>query len=233
MNKIDKNPNYKELYRIVKNRFDKTSHFNHGPFDETYYTMRVYECSKDIIEKIKKRKPSQKIKTQHVLVASILHDVGKIKLKPSKLFAKYKEKDNVYDEWCKHADLSVPIAERLLKKMGHSKDFIDEVSYLIKNHALRADKLKERTLELEILQDADLIADIGLAGFVRCFLYSGKFSRSIVNSIKYLQGEDRTKQDGKLNLNLKISKEIAEQELKIQQDLVEEISKELDTDLFD
>jgi len=231
MNKIDKNPNYKELYKVVKNRFDRTAHFNYGPFDETYYTMRVYECSKDIMEEIKKRKPSQKIKVQQVLVAAILHDVGKVKLKPSKLFAKHKLKENVNDEWHKHAELSVPIAKRLLKKMGHSPEFMDEVSYLIKNHALRADKLNERTLELEILQDADLIADIGLAGFVRCFLYSGKFSRSIIDSIRYLQGEDRTN-SGK-ELNLQVSKEIAKQELKIQNNLVEEISNELDTDLLD
>jgi hypothetical protein len=54
MNSIDKNPNYKKIYKFVKEKFDRTTHFKHGPFDETYYTLRVYESAKEIIEKLNK-----------------------------------------------------------------------------------------------------------------------------------------------------------------------------------
>jgi len=48
MNSIDKNPNYKQIYKFVKDKFNKTTYFKNGPFDETYYTLRVYESAKEI-----------------------------------------------------------------------------------------------------------------------------------------------------------------------------------------
>jgi len=226
MNSIDKNPNYKQIYKFVKDKFNKTTHFKHGPFDETYYTLRVYESAKEIIEKIKKS-----VKKEQVLVACILHDIGKIKLKPSKIFSKHKILENASEEWYKHAKLSVPIVKKFLKQIGHSDDFIKEVCYLIENHDLRGDKLQERSLELQIIQDADLIADIGFAGFIRPFLFCGKFNKqSVINSIEFIKKEDRTK--GGNEINLPISKTIAKREMKIQNDLVKEISKEIDSDLL-
>jgi len=226
MNSIDKNPNYKQIYKFVKDRFDKTRHFKHGPFDETYYTLRVYESAKEIIQKLNKT-----VKTEQVLVACILHDIGKIKLKPSKMFSKNDILENASKEWNKHPKLSVPIAKKFLKQIGHSDDFTEEVCYLVENHDLRGDKLQERSLELQILQDADLIADIGFAGFIRPFLYCGKFSKqSVIDSIKFIKKEDRT--DSGDEINLPISKIIAKREMKIQRNLVKEISKEIDSDLL-
>ena len=226
MNSIDKKPDYKQIYKFVKNKFGKTTHFKHGPFDETYYTLRVYESAKEIIKKLNK-----KIKKEQLLVATILHDVGKIKLKSSKIFGKNDVLENVSEEWHKHAKFGVPIAKKYLKNIGHSKEFIEEVCYLIEYHDLRGNKLKEKSSELQILQDADLIADIGFAGFIRPFLYCGKFSKqSIIDSIEFIKKEDRTSKGNKLNLN--ISKSIAKREMKIQSSLIKEISKEIDSDLI-
>jgi len=226
MNSIDKNPNYKQIYKFVKDKFDRTTHFKHGPFDETYYTLRVYESAKEIIGKLNKS-----VKKEQVLVACILHDIGKIKLKPSKMFSKHEVLENASEEWHKHAKLSVPIAKKFLKKIGHSDEFIEEVCYLIENHDLRGDKLQERSIELQIIQDADLIADIGFAGFIRPFLYCGKFSKqSVISSIEFIKKEDRT--EGGDEINLPISKDIAKREMKIQSDLVKEISKEIDSNLL-
>lgn len=225
MNNIDKNPNYKKIYLIVKEKFDKSSHFNHGPFDETYYTMRVYESAKEVVSKLNK-----KVRVQQLLVAAILHDIGKVNLKSSKLFTRFSLADKHMEEWHKHAKLGVAIATKILKKMGHSPQFIDEVNFLIEKHDLRENKIKEKSLELQILQDADLIADIGFAGFIRPFLYSGKFSRPIIDTINYVKTEDRT--FGGNRLNLKISKLIAKKEMKIQRKLIKEILTEIDSDLL-
>jgi len=226
MNSIDKNPNYKQIYNFVKDQFNKTTHFKHGPFDETYYSLRVYESAKEIIEKL-----NNSVKKEQVLVACILHDIGKTKLKPSKFFSKYKFLENSPEEWHKHPKLGIPIAKKFLKQIGHSDDFIDEVCYLIENHDLRGDKLKEKSIELQILQDADLIADIGFAGFIRAFLYCGKFSEhSVISTIESLKTRDRT--DGGSKMNIPISKTIAKREMKIQSDLAKEISKEIDSDLL-
>jgi HD superfamily phosphodiesterase len=224
MNAADKKPNYKRMYRFVKEKFDKTTHFKHGPFDETYYTLRVYECAKEIIRRIRK-----KVKTEQILVACILHDIGKIRLRPSKMFLRNDVLDTVFEEWHKHAKHSVPVARRFLKKLGHSPEFIEEVLYLIQNHDLR--RKKQKTLELKILQDADLIADIGFAGFIRPFLFCGKFNKqSVIGSIKFIRKEDRTA--GGKELNLAVSKSIARREMKIQRRLVQEISKEIESDLL-
>jgi HD superfamily phosphodiesterase len=225
MNKADKKPDYKKIYRIVKHRFDETSHFSHGPFDETYYSMRVYESSKEIIKGLNK-----KVNVQEVLVASILHDIGKTKLKTSKIFGGKMLRENLHEEWNKHAKLGVPMARRILKKLGHSDEFIERVCYLIENHPLRGKLLNKRTLELKIIQDADLIADIGFAGFTRPFLYSGKFKRSIEGAIRYVQKEDRT--HGFKEINLKVSLMLAKKEMKLQKKLAKEILKDIDSDLF-
>ncbi|MBT6774617.1 hypothetical protein HOA91_04560, partial [Candidatus Woesearchaeota archaeon] len=81
MNTIDENPNYKEIYNLVKELFESTEHFYHGPFDETYYSLRVYETCKEIITELE-----QEVSTVVILTASILHDIGKTKTDPVKVF---------------------------------------------------------------------------------------------------------------------------------------------------
>jgi HD superfamily phosphodiesterase len=226
MNSVDKKPDYKLIYKFVKDKFNQTVHFRHGPFDEAYYTLRVYESAKEIIKNL-----NESVKKEQVLVACILHDIGKIKLKASKMFSRHDVLENWSEEWHKHARLGVPIAKRFLKQLGHSEEFINEACYLIEQHDLRGEKLQERSLELKIIQDADLISDIGFAGFIRPFLYCGKFSKqSVISSIEFIKKEDRTG-NGRV-LNLPISKLIAKREMKIQSDLVKEISKEVNSDLL-
>lgn len=169
-----------------------------------------------------------KVKREQLLVASILHDVGKSKLKPSKLFQQKGFRKDILIEWRKHAELSAPIAKNYLKRKGHSDEFIEDVTFLIRNHDKR--DLKNKSIELKILQDADLIADIGLAGFTRPFLFAGKFSRSIIQTINYLQNEDRT--NNLKSLNLKETKELAREKLNEQKKLAKQILKDLNSDLI-
>jgi len=228
MNKIDQNPDYKQIYKFVSDKYSKTNHFGHGPFDETFYTLRVYETAKEIISLLK-----ENIRVQQVLVACILHDIGKTKLIASKMFRgnNIMNSDEAYWEFKRHASLSVPIARRFLKQLRHSEEFIDEVSYLVENHNKRGDKMKERTLELKIIQDADLTADIGIEGFVRTFAYSGKNrAQSMIGSIRYIQKEDGTLDGNKINLD--VSKKLYRREQDIQEKLAKEIYTKIDSDLF-
>ncbi len=226
MNTKDKKPDYKKIYHFVKKQFDKTNHFRHGPFDETYFTLRVYESTKEIVAKI-----SKKVNQQELLVAALLHDIGKTKLRASKLFGKSGLLKGARREWSRHAKLGVPIANKLLRRLGHSEQFISDVGYLIAHHDLRGAALTKKSLALKIIQDADLIADIGFAGFVRPFLFSGKFNKySVIGSIEFLQKEDRT--DLGKNLNLKISRAIGCREMKIQTALARQMAKDIATDLL-
>lgn len=227
----DKNPDYKKIYSFVCDKFNNTKFFCHGPFDETYFTLRVYETAKDIIKFINTSVKTP-IKTEQVLVAALLHDVGKIKLRPRKIFKKDGIKKNFRKEWIRHPKLSVPIAKKYLKEENYSEQFIEEVCYLIQNHDQRADKMDSRTIELEILQDADLIADCGFAGFMRPFLFGGKFKRSMSHTINYIKNETNRVDKGNM-LNLQISKDLAKEEMQIQNNLISELSKDFDSDLLD
>lgn len=225
MNKTDKNPDYKKIYQIVRKKFNKTKYFYHGPFDETYFSLKVYEVAKTIIHKSKK-----KCKKEPILVASLLHDVGKIKLNNKKLFRKNYVLEDAAEEWHKHAKLGVPLAEKILKKLGHSEEFTKEVCYLIEHHDQRGEKPKIKSFELKILQDADLIADWGLAGFIRPFLYGCKFHQPVLGSIKHITYKDKRKGHHLINLN--ISKKIAREKLKTQTKLYQEIIKDSHSDLL-
>jgi HD superfamily phosphodiesterase len=232
MNEQDLNPNYKKFYKIVHDLFSKTKHFQHGPYDETYFTLRVYESAKEIIAKLKHTNPSIKINEQMVLVAAIFHDIGKTKL-DSSLIDKRGDltETEFHKEWEKHPALSVPIAKEILEKENHSSEFSKAVCYLIENHANRSKKLDKST-ELKILQDADLIADCGFAGFIRPFLFSGKYVRSVIGAIRYLkQSENRVEKKDWLNLG--VSLDIARAKMHVQRELVNEIHKDLESELLD
>jgi hypothetical protein len=90
---------------------------------------------------------------------------------------------------------------------------------------------KDKSIELQILQDADLVADCGFAGFIRPFMYGSKFSRQIIGTIKYLKTEvNRVEQDGLLNLE--VSKTIAKRKIEIEKKLIKEISLDINSDLL-
>jgi HD superfamily phosphodiesterase len=223
MNSKDKKPDYKKIYLFVKEKFDKTNNFYHGPFDETYFTMRVFEEAKNIMRELK----DKNIKKQEVLTAAILHDIGKTKLKPSKLFQGRRERETIREEWMRHAELGVPIAKNYLKKEGHSPDFIKNVCYLISNHDKR--NLKEKTIELEIVQDADIIADIGFAGFIRPFLYASRFKRNTISTIEFLQTDNRFKDN---HINLEASKKLGKIKMMRQKELAKEILEDIKCELI-
>ena len=84
------------------------------------------------------------------------------------------------------------MAKKILKELGHSNEFIKEISYLIKEHDNR--ELQNKTIELKILQDADLVGDMGLADFIRPFLWGGKFNQQIIESIKFMIKERQAKE---------------------------------------
>ncbi|MBW3019894.1 HD domain-containing protein [Candidatus Woesearchaeota archaeon] len=230
MNQIDKNPNYKEIYDIVKKMYFKKGIFSYGTWDETYYSMRVYETCKLIFNELK----GKKINKQEVLTAAILHDIGKVKLRMWKIVNSKGviNQKGVVKEWKKHPKMSVPIATKILSKMGHSEEFIKKVCYLIENHDQRKELMKKRTIELKILQDADLIADIGMSGFIRPFSFGAAFKRPTIGTIKFMSKHPNRIEDFE-ELNLEVSKKLAKKEIKYEKELISMIAKNIETDLFD
>jgi HD superfamily phosphodiesterase len=189
MNEADKRPDYKKLYRIACSYFEKKKgHFASGPLDETFFTLRVFETAKDLIKLIK-----VKAKEKEILTATLLHDIGKSKLNIKKIITKNGFTENILEEWHRHPKLSAKLAKPLLKKLGHSKEFTENVCYLIENHDKRENFSGKKSLELQIVQDADYIGDTGFAGFVRPFTWSGKFKRPIIEQIKYMKNNKNSR----------------------------------------
>jgi HD superfamily phosphodiesterase len=129
--------------------------------------------------------------------------------------------------WRSHPKLGVPIAETILSELNYSKDFIKDVCYLVENHSNFG--LNDKSMELKIVQDADLIADIGIAGFIRPFLFAGQNKRSTIDTIEYSKNNHRFSDKEKLNLD--ISKEIAQREFAIQLKLTEQIYQTINSDI--
>lgn len=225
MNAVDKKPNYKKMYKEVCKIFNKKKkHFGSGPFDETFFTLRVFETAKQLIKLITKP-----VNEQEVLTATLFHDIGKIKLNTKKLFKVNGWVKNFREEWYKHPKISGVMARPILEKFGHSKEFIDNVIYLISNHDKRT--MKNKSLELKIVQDADYIGDTGFAGFIRPFTFSGKFFRSIIEQILYMKNTSNSR----LNLekiNLKISKDLIKKNTILENELKEVMIKLIDSELL-
>ena len=212
MNARDRHPDYTAIYREVVRLFRRVPLLSSGALDETYYTMRVYETCKDVMKLL--RKPCDR---QQVMVAALLHDIGKIKLDLRNVCGRRGFIKNAHLEWGRHQQLGVQPARRILTRMGHSEEFIDGVCFLVGNHFNKG--LNDKPVELQVLQDADLIADCGIAGFMRPFLYSGYFRLPTVGNIMFIQNHPHRIKDLR-QLNLDVSKKLARRSINLEKTLV-------------
>jgi len=247
MNKIDQNPDYRKIYSIACKYFHKSGNFSHGAYDETYFTMRVFSSAKQIMSELRKKSQKQDctFSEQLVLVSCLLHDIGKSRLDRKKLFHPKGNYKNIHLEWSKHPKLGISPARRILQNLGHSKEFIDAICYLVEFHDCRAEKhslipksspnlqflRRGIPLELLVLQDADILADCGFAGFIRPFLFGGRFRRPVIGSIRYAKKEmNRVDMPGMLNLS--VSRRIAKKKMMFHNDLVGIVNGELENELL-
>lgn len=213
-------PNYKKIYRFISKTYKKVPFFSTGVYDETYFSLLVYETAKDIIQNIK-----QKVKEEVVLTACLLHDIGKTKLDLTN-----KDKEDLWAiERKKHGSLSVPIARKFLKTEGFQDTFIDDVCFIIERHDHH--HLTEKSIELQILQDADIIADSGYPGIARTLIYTGQYGRSIFGNMKFVMNTPSRVADYEF-FNLQYSKKLAREKHKIEKTFFKEFCKPLKSELL-
>lgn len=227
---------YKRVYEKVVSLYKTNKHFYSGPHDETFFSLRVYETAKKIIAGI-----DEQVREEEILLACILHDIGKIKIDADMLFSlddknasgrkiTAAESKEGWDIWHQHPQLSVPIARDILTEESLSEDKIDFICNLIDNHAKHNDYTGVKSIELQILQDADIIADVGYSGFIRGYLYAGKFKIPTIEQVKYMQNQSRI-QDGH-EFNLDFSKKLALKQQTIQDELSAKMTELIKSDLL-
>jgi HD superfamily phosphodiesterase len=223
-------PNYKRIYQRTVDFYNKNKIFTSGHYDETFFTMRVFETAKQIIQLAGKE-----IDEDSILLAAILHDIGKIGLNTRILEARKHPSSMSKDvradwknEWKKHPALSIPLAKEIMTEEDLSEDVIEKVCFLIENHDNR--ELEEPSLELQILQDADYIADIGLTGFIRTFLFSGEFRVPTIDEIRAQKKNVRFQNLD--SINLEESNQLAQTQIDRQNSLQREAMDLLDSELL-
>jgi len=217
-------PDYKKLYEIVCDLYSDTKHFYYGQWDETFYTLRVFETCKMLIKRTR-----VKLEEEIILTAAIFHDTGKTKLDTEK---------KIEEMWDKHPNYGAEITREILRKQGYSNGFVEKVVYLVKHHDNRPGKVEMvRSNELRILQDADLLADMGIASFVRPFLYSGKNKRRTIENVNYVKttrsNDGGISKENLYRLNLKTSKRMAVKLIKESDKLNDKIYKMTQSELLD
>ena len=219
-------PNYKKLYIRVASLYKQTHNFSFGEWDESFFTLLVFESCKKLLQKTKLR-----VNEEVLLVAAIVHDIGKVRVDSEDPLIVEKELKN-------HPELGIPLAREILEEEGYPEEFIEQVAYLVKYHDTRKpeDDLAKSN-ELMILQDADLLADMGLVAFVRPFLYSGKRKQPTLDNIKFIQGLLEAKDPFTSNkilayLNLKPSKKLAKKLLRKSRKLNKELIRLTQSELL-
>jgi uncharacterized protein len=119
---------------------------------------------------------SQKHKKVNLLIlelGALLHDIADKKFNKSK-------KNEIIEQ-----------TSRFLQKLGVKKKIIEEIIFIIENISYR-DELKsafiKKSIELQIIQDADRLDAIGAIGIARAFNYGGYNNNTIYDpEIKFIK----------------------------------------------
>jgi uncharacterized protein len=123
------------------------------------HTMRVYKNAQKIC---KKEKANEKL----VLSAALLHDI-----------VSYSKSD----KRSKMSSIeSAKKSKKILEKFDFSKEEITIISDAIRDHSFSQNKIP-KTLEGQILQDADRLDALGAIGIARVFATGGSLKRPFYN----------------------------------------------------
>jgi len=215
---------YKKLYEKICELYAKTEHFSYGHWDETFFTLRVFEICKELISKTR-----LKVNEEVILTAAILHDAGKIKLDTP---------EKIENDWDKHSIYGAEMARKILQEEHLNNEFIEKVIFLVKYHNIRPNKLDMiRPNELKILQDAELLADMGIADFIKPFLRTAISKKKTLDCVNFIRENQKDKANllrkNKQSLNLRISKKIANKLIKESIELNNKIFKITNSELLE
>jgi len=129
------------------------------PAHDFEHTMRVYKNAQKIC---KKEKANEKL----VLCAALLHDV-----------ISYPKSD----KRSKTSSIeSAKKSKKILEKLDFSEEEIKIISDAIRDHSFSQNKIP-KTLEGQILQDADRLDALGAIGIARVFATGGSLKRPFYN----------------------------------------------------
>ncbi len=197
------------------------------------HISRVHQLAKHIAQK-------EKADILVVEAAALLHDIGR----------PYELRNPKINHADKSTELALPFLKTLVK-VGFPSDKINPVLYAIKNHRFTKGIIP-KTIEAQVLQDADKLDAIGAVGIMRCFSHGTAKKRLEYNPDdpvckKRLKNKTLEFEDKKYSIDhfyrklfklrgrmfTKTAKSIASKREKIMELFLNELGKEIDgKDLF-
>lgn len=141
---------YDEMFQFVKdylkNNDDEASKIGYFPFRKrSEHIMRVFMWAERLV------KSESYINKEAVLVAAIFHDIG---------YALSLDNSS-------HAENSAILCEKYLKEKRYDAEFINFVTYLVRNHSNKElMTVRDTPLELILLLEADLLDETGALSIV-------------------------------------------------------------------
>ena len=172
---------YLKLQKIVEKELKCSAH----DFD---HVMRVYNMALRLANEEKGKVNLDILKT-----ATLLHDIGRIR----------EDKDTT-GKVC-HAEESAKMSEKILKKLGYTKNKIEKIKHCILAHRYKTNK-KPRTIEAKILFDADKLDSLGAIVIMRAGMWLGRNNASIFPKMKLQDYIKFNLEGGKRNGRIKNSK---------------------------
>lgn len=187
------------MEEIIKRAIDYVENIFDGNSDGhgADHSLRVYENALNI-------RKAYECNELHVDLAALLHDVDDHKL--------FNNKNNEN-------------ARKFLIENDFDSEAIEDIIEIINSVSFTKNKgTKPKTLEASIVQDADRIDAIGAIGVARTFMYSGKNSRGIEDSLKHFDEKLLLLKD---MMNTDEAKRFAEERDSFMKEFLSEIKDEL------
>lgn len=78
--------------------------------------------------------------------------------------------------------LSAEAAIQFLKEINYPEEYFEDIAHAIEAHSFSAN-IETRTLEAEVVQDADRLDGLGAIGIARCFATAGLLKRQFYSEI--------------------------------------------------
>ncbi len=189
-----------------------------NPAHDWHHVQRVTELAEKLAEE---EDADRKI----VQASALLHDIGR-----------GKEDEGLIDN---HAEWGAEKSGEVLEELGFEDSFIEAVEHCIRSHRY-SKRPDPRTLEAEVLSDADNLDALGACGIARTFTYGGERGKIIADPDLPADEDESVAGKTSLNhlekkiLNLKDQMytdsglEVAEKRHRYVNDFVERMKKEME-----
>lgn len=200
--------------KIIEEKFFNISEPAGGPGYRILHAKRVYRYLSNIFKQ--QRKELENVNKDAVLAGGILHDIGDLE--------RVTDNNIDYSSQIDHSKSGAKIVKKELRKYNLQPSLINSIAEIIKNHHSYN---PSNSIETKLVQDADLLDELGLINVWQMFSYSYNSGRNLEKTIDYWNEEGfKRKKSCIENCNFDFTKKIAENRLREMTNFFKVLQKE-------